>query len=174
MTENFRRKIIKFAIYALIVFAAYIIQTTPGLFEIFGITPFLVLPACICIAVFEGEFAGGLFGFFAGLFCDSGAEVVFGFNALIFLVLCVFAGLSTIYIFRRSTMNIMLLCLCAVFFRFAMEYFFIFVLYGYENLPAFFYTQIAPQIVFTAVFSFPFCVLFRWLHSKLEPNETKE
>ncbi len=174
MTENLRRKIMKFAIYALIVFAAYIIQTTPGLFDFFGITPLLVLPACICIAVFEGEFAGGLFGFFAGIFCDSAAETVFGFNALLFLVLCVFAGLLTIYVFRRSTMNIMLLCLGAVFIRFLLEFFFGFFLYDYENLRAFFYTIIAPQVVLTSIFSLPFCVLFRWLHSKLEPGETKE
>lgn len=174
MTEHFRRKVIKFSVYALIVFAAYIIQTTPGLFEFFGITPILVLPACICIAVFDGEFSGGLFGFFAGLFCDSTSETVFGFNALVFLVLCVLAGLSTIYIFRRSTMNVMLLCLGAVFIRSSLEFFFTFVLYGYENLSAFFYTQIAPQIVLTAIFSLPFCMLFRTLHKKFEPEETKE
>ena len=174
MTEHLRRKIIKFAVYALIIFGAYIIQTTPGLFEFFGITPFIVLPACICIAVFEGEFAGGLFGFFAGLFCDSTSETVFGFNALLFLVFSVFAGLATIYLFRRSTMNIMLLCLAAVFCRFALEYFFIFVLFGYENLPSFFYTQLGPQIVLTSIFSFPLCILFRGLHSKLEAGEMKE
>ena len=174
MTEHLRRKIIKFTVYALIVFAAYIIQTTPGLFEFFGISPFLVLPACICIAVFEGEFAGGLFGFFAGLFCDSASETVFGFNALIFLVFCAAAGLATIYIFRRSTMNIMLLCLVAIFLRFVLEYFFMFVLFGYEDLPAFFYTRIAPQIALTSIFSFPLCVLFRKLHAKFEPGETKE
>lgn len=174
MTKLFRRKVLKFFIYALIVFSAYIIQTTPGLFDFFGIAPFIVLPACICIAVFEGEFAGGLFGFFFGLFCDSTSETVFGFNALVFLVFCVMAGLATIYLFRRSTMNIMLLCLGAVFFRSALEYFFGFILYGYENLAPFFYTEIAPQIVLTSIFSLPFCLLFRWLHKKFEPEETKE
>ena len=84
------------------------------------------------------------------------------------------AGLATIYLFRRSTMNIMLLCLGAVFFRSALEYFFGFILYGYENLAPFFYTEIAPQIVLTSIFSLPFCLLFRWLHKKFEPEETKE
>ena len=174
MTKLFRRKVMKFLTYFLIVFASYIIQTTPGLFEFFGVVPILVLPACICIAVFEGEFAGGLFGFFAGLLCDSASETVFGFNAFIFLSLCVAVGLSTIYVFRRSTTNILLLCLAAIFIRSALEFFFIFVLYQYENLEAFFYTIIAPQIVFTSVFSLPYCVLFRWLHKKFEPEETKE
>ena len=76
MTKYFLRKVLKFSVYALIVFSAYIIQTTPGLFDFYGIKPILVLPACICIAVFEGEFAGGLFGFFFGLFCDSTSETV--------------------------------------------------------------------------------------------------
>ena len=137
-------------------------------------TPLLVLPACICIAVFEGEFAGGLFGFFMGIFCDSGSETVFGFNALIFLLLCVSAGLLTIYVFRRSTMNVMLLCLGAIFLRSSLEFFFSFILYGYENLDFYFYTQIAPQIVFSALFSLPFCMLFRWLNKKFEPEDTKE
>ncbi len=174
MTKYLRRKILKFFVYALIVFAAYILQTTPGLFDFYGIKPILVLPACICIAVYEGEFAGGLFGFFFGIFCDSTSETVFGFNAFVFLVLCVCAGLATIYIFRRSTMNIMLLCLGAVFFRSALEYFFGFILYGYENLVPFFYTEVAPQVVLTSIFSLPFCLLFRWLHKKFEPEETKE
>ena len=173
MTKYLRKKLLKFFVYALIVFSAYIIQTTPGLLEFCGVKPILVLPACICIAVFEGEFAGGLFGFFAGLFCDSASETVFGFNALVFLVFCAAIGLSTIYIFRRSTMNIMLLCLAAVFLRSSLEYFFNFILYGYENLEPFFYLNIAPQIVLSSLFSLPFCVLFRWLHKKFEPEAAK-
>ena len=174
MTKLLRRKILKFFTYALVVFFAYIIQTTTGLFDFFGINPILVLPACICIAVYEGEFAGGLFGFFFGLFCDSTSETVFGFNALIFLVFCVFAGLATIYIFRRSTMNIMLLCLGAIFLRSFLEYFFGFILFGYEDLVPFFYTRIGPQIVLTSIFSFPFALLFRQMHKKFEPETTKE
>ena len=173
MTKYFRRKVLKFLTYALIVFGAYIIQTTPGLFDFFGISPILVLPACICIAVYEGEFAGGLFGFFFGLFCDSTSETIFGFNSLLFLVFCVFAGLATIYLFRRSTMNIMLLCLGAIFLRSVLEYFFGFILFGYENLVPFFYTRLGPQVVLTSLFSFPFCLLFRWLHGKFEPETTK-
>ncbi len=174
MTKYFRRKVIKFLTYFIIVFASYIFQTIPEFMDYFGIAPILVLPACICIAVFEGEFAGGLFGFFAGLLCDSTSETVFGFNAFIYLLFCVLAGLATIYLFRRSTMNIMLLCLGAIFLRSFLEFFFGFMLYEYENLEAFFYTVIAPQVVYTAIFALPYCALFRWLHKKFEPEETRE
>ncbi len=174
MTKLLQRKILKFFTYAMIVFGAYILQTTPGLLEFCGIKPIIVLPLCICIAVFEGEFVGGLFGFFMGLFCDSSSEIVFGFNALIYLVFCVFAGLAAIYVFRRSTMNVMLLCLGAVFLRSVIEFFFAFVLYEYEGLVPYFYTVIAPQIVYSAIFAFPACELIRWLHRKFEPEEIHE
>lgn len=164
----------KFLTYAILVFFAYIIQTIPDFMSFFGVSPILVLPACICIAVYEGEFAGGLFGFFAGLLCDSTSETVFGFNSCVYLLFCVAAGLATIYIFRRSTLNIMLLCLTAIFLRSSLEFFFEFILYGYENLEPFFYTVFAPQIVYTSVFSFPFCILFKKLHRHFEPDETRE
>lgn len=174
MTKLLQRKILKFLTYAIIVFTAYILQTTPALLEFFGVKPLLVLSLCICIAVFEGEFAGGLFGFFIGLFCDSTSEIVFGFYAVIYLVLCVSAGLLTIYVFRKSTMNIMLLCLGAIFLTFGFEFFFAFVLYDYEGIIPYFYTVIAPQIVYSSIFAFPFCVLMRYLHRRFEPDEMHE
>ena len=173
MTKYLRQKITKYFVYALIVFAAYILQTTPGFFDFYGIKPILVLPACICIAVYEGEFAGGLFGFFFGIFCDSTSETILGFNALLFLLICVATGLATIYLFRRSTLNILLICLGAVFLRSVLEYFFGFILFGYENLTPFFYTEIAPQVVFSSVFFLPIALFFEWLHKKFEPETTK-
>ncbi len=174
MTKYLRRKILKFFVYAVIVFISYIIQSTPGFLEFQGVKPILVLPACICLAIYEGEFAGGLFGFFAGIFCDSAAETVFGFNALFYLILCAAAGLFAIYLFRRNTLNILLVCLIAIFARSFVEFFFSYLLYSYEGLSGFFYLEIAPQIVYSSIFSLPYCLLFRWLHKKFEPEEARE
>lgn len=174
MTALLRRKIIKFSVYALIIYALYILQSTPGFFEICGVAPILVLPACICLSVYEGELAAGIFGFFAGLLCDCAAETVFGFNALFCMLLCVGTGLIFIYVLRRSVLNVMLISLLAIFLRSVCEFFFTFVLYDYDGLAQFFYTVIAPQAVWTAVFSLPFCLLFRGLHARFEPEEARE
>lgn len=174
MTALLKRKIIKFSTYALIIYALYILQSTPGFLEIRGTAPILVLPACICLAVYEGEFAAGIFGFFAGVLCDCAAETVFGFNALFCMLLCVGAGLVFIYVLRRSVLNVMLISLFAIFTRSLLEFFFTFVIYDYQGLTQFFYTVIAPQTVWTAVFSLPLCLLFRYLHTRFEPEETRE
>ena len=43
----------KYLIYVLIVYFSYILQVTPSLFSIAVVRPVLVLPAVICIAMFE-------------------------------------------------------------------------------------------------------------------------
>ena len=106
--------------------------------------------------------------------CDCAAETVFGFNALFCMLLCVGAGLVFIYVLRRSVLNVMLISLFAIFTRSLLEFFFTFVIYDYSGLAQFFYTVIAPQAVWTAVFSLPLCLLFRYLHSRFEPEETRE
>lgn len=173
MTKYLRRKILKFFTYALVVFASYIIQTTPGMLEFMGVSPILVLPACICLAVYEGEFAGGIFGFFAGALCDCAAETVFGFNAFFYLIFCTAAGLFAIYFFRRSVMNVMLACLISMTLCSLIEFFFVYFLYSYSGLSAFFYLVVAPQIVYSSIFALPYCLLFR-LHKKFEPEEARE
>ena len=72
----------KYAAYAMILLVLYVLQTTPGLFVVYGAKPMLVVPAAIAIAMHEGELVGGLFGALAGLLCDMGSSMLFGFNGL--------------------------------------------------------------------------------------------
>ena len=86
MTRLFRERFLKFSLYAVIVFLSYVLQNTPGVLSYCGISPILVLPACLCIAAHEGPFAGGLFGFIFGFFCDTGTEIVFDCDTLLLSV----------------------------------------------------------------------------------------
>lgn len=170
MTKNLRTKIIKYTLYFLLLFFAYIIQSTPGLLDFYGAKAMLVIPVCVCVAVCEGEFAGGIFGFLAGLFCDSSATTVFGFNAFILTVVCAVIGLAAIYLFRRSPINVMLVGFCAVFARAFSEFFFSYVLFGYSGLERFFYWELMPETVFTSLFVLPYYFLIRYIHTRLEPE----
>lgn len=174
MTALLKRKILKFFVYFITVYVLYILQSTAEDFKVAGIMPMLVLPACLCLSVFEGPVSAGIFGFFAGLLCDCAAETVFGFNALFFMVLCVSTELVFTFVLRRSVLNVMLIGLLTIFIRAVLEFFFAFVLYGYSGLAQFFYTVIAPQAAITAVYTIPFYYVFRKLHERFEPEETRE
>ena len=53
--------ILKWSSYVLLIIIAYVLQTTTSLFVIFGVKPLLLVPLAVCIAMFEGEFAGAIF-----------------------------------------------------------------------------------------------------------------
>ena len=82
-----RSQLLKWGCYVLALFVCAALQTTPGLFQLGQAKPLLVLPLCLAVAVFEGEFAGAL------LLC-------FGVSVLVQLYLQVnfgnFAAVSTV------------------------------------------------------------------------------
>ena len=53
-----RSQLLKWGCYVLALFVCAALQTTPGLFQLGEAKPLLVLPLCLAVAVFAGEFAG--------------------------------------------------------------------------------------------------------------------
>lgn len=83
-----RSQLLKWGCYVLALFVCAALQTTPGLFQLGQAKPLLVLPLCLAVAVFEGEFAGALFGTVGGLLWDYAAGRTVGMLALELLLLC--------------------------------------------------------------------------------------
>lgn len=83
-----RSQILKWLCYALVMFVCAALQTTPGLLQIGQAKPLFLLPLCLAVAVFEGEFAGALFGTVGGLLWDYTAGRTVGMLALAMLLLC--------------------------------------------------------------------------------------
>jgi cell shape-determining protein MreD len=77
-------------LHALLLLAVYVFQGMifPYI-RLIGLVPLLLPIAGTGIAVYEGRFAGGVFGIFAGIFCD----VSFHEPAGLFTVLLTFTGL---------------------------------------------------------------------------------
>ena len=83
-----RSQLLKWGCYVLALFVCAALQTTPGLFQLGQAKPLLVLPLCLAVAVFEGEFAGALLGTVGGLLWDYAAGRTVGMLALELLLLC--------------------------------------------------------------------------------------
>ena len=89
-----RSQLLKWGCYVLALFVCAALQTTPGLFQLGQAKPLLVLPLCLAVAVFEGEFAGALLGTVGGLLWDYAAGRTVGMLALELLLLCAGAAVS--------------------------------------------------------------------------------
>ena len=133
MTSKRHLIFFKYFTYAALLILLYVLQTTPRLFEIAETKPNLLIPAAICIAMYEGEFTGGILGALAGLLCDLGSFTIFGFNGILVMAGCVAAGLLTFYLIQLKLINALFLGAGVLLLRGLIEYFFYFQMWGYEG-----------------------------------------
>lgn len=94
-----RRRIL---IGAVIVLCA-LLQLTAGYFpSIMGVHFFLLVPLCVCIAIFEGERWGAAFGIFAGALWDLSHGGGDGYNTLFLFVICAVCGVLVRYLMQKN------------------------------------------------------------------------
>ena len=165
MIRETKLRIQKYLIYTFLMLIMYVFQTTPNFLSFFSAKPLLVLPLAISIAMLEGELAGGLFGLFAGILCDTSAITIFGINSLIYMSACVLIGLLVIYYMQPSKLNSLIFTGIVLSFRELFEYFFYYVMWDYENISLVLLHNMLPMIVVTLIFTIPIFCLVRKIHT---------
>ncbi len=108
--ETERKKLIlRRGSLALILLGLSVLQNTDGFFpQIFGVRALLLIPAVICIAMFERDVAGMFFGLFAGALWDMHASGA-SFNALFLLTVGFICGTLINTIMRNNIVTAFLL-----------------------------------------------------------------
>jgi len=161
-------KATKYGIYGLFLLGIYVLQTTPDFLQVFGIKPQLILPAVICIAMYEGEFIGGLFGVLGGLLCDMASNAIFGFYSIQLLVICVTVGLLIIYLIKNNELNALLLCAGVLLYFAVTEYFFYFGMWNYEGSWILLFRKMLPTAIYSLLFAPFFYRLEGWFFQHIE------
>ena len=151
MKSTRRILLLKHTLYAVILYLLYIIQTMPNLFVIAGNKPVWVVPFVVAVAMFEGEFVGGIYGAVAGLLCDFGGFTLFGFNGAICCLCCIASGLMVIYLMRRNVFCCMLFVFITMMLRGSIGYFFAYGIWDYDNSWKVFIFQMIPTSVYTVL-----------------------
>lgn len=142
--------IAKNLICVLAVLLAYILQETPALLAIKEVRPVLVISVVTLIAMFEGEFAGGLFGLFGGLLCDTAAAHIFGVASIFFLVLGCGCGLLVIYLIQPNEKTAFLLAGGFALVYGLVSHYLIYGLWGYEGAARLILVNTLPGALYTA------------------------
>ena len=104
-----RSQILKWGCYVLALFVCAALQTTPGLFQLGQAKPLFILPLCLAVAVYEGEFAGALFGAVCGLLWDYTAGRTVGMLVLELLLMCFALSVLVQLYLQGSTWNFALI-----------------------------------------------------------------
>lgn len=171
MNTTFRLKVLKHTIYVVALLILYVIQSSPGFLEIYKVKPIWVIPAAIAISMFEDEFAGGIYGALAGLLCDTGGFLLFGFNGFIVTLCCVAAGLLVIYLMRCNLLTCLLFVFVTLLVRGSIEYFFAYGMWNYENSALIYTISTFPTIVYSTIVAAPMFFFVQSIHRRFSDIE---
>ena len=150
-----RSQLLKWGCYVLALFVCAALQTTPGLFQLGEAKPLLVLPLCLAVAVFEGEFAGALLGTVGGLLWDCTAGRTVGMLALELLLLCFAVSAVMQLYFKNSAANFALIASAAALLVLTLDWLFFYYMPGYSGAASRWLWFVLP----TAVLTIPVCAL---------------
>ena len=153
-----RSQLLKWGCYVLALFVCAALQTTPGLFQLGQAKPLLVLPLCLAVAVFEGEFAGALFGTVGGLLWDYAAGRTVGMLALELLLLCFGVSVLVQLYLQGSTWNFALISMVTAALVLSLDWLFFYYMPGYSWAGSRWLTFVLPSAGLTLL---PSLVLFR-------------
>jgi cell shape-determining protein MreD len=167
--------IMRHTVYSVMLLLLYVLQSTPGPFNVGGAAPLWVIPAAVCVAMFEGEFVGGIYGAAAGLLCDaaavprqSGGTVVFGMSGFLLCVLCVVVGLLIIYLLRCNLLGCMLFVATITIALGSLEFLFAYGMWGHENGWKIYVYHTLPVIAWTLAVTPLLFFAIRWIHNRFE------
>lgn len=117
------KKHLSWFVYGGITLLVLVLQMAPhGFPEVFHARPVPLVLLVVCVGVFEGARLGSAVGLLAGLLWDIYAFRVFGFDALILMVIGLTVGLLVEWLLRANFFSAMLLCASAVLIQGFMEW----------------------------------------------------
>lgn len=122
-----------------------------------------MIPAALTLAMFEGEFIGGLYGALAGLLCGLSSPMLFGVDAILLLCFSVAGGLLVIYLMRRTLVTAYLLVFVSMLLRCSLAYFFSYGIWGYEDCSSIFWGFTVWIILYSTLLT----PLFFWMWKKV-------
>jgi len=162
-------KYLKWTFYTAILLLIYYMQFTTGLMpELIGIRPLPVIPFVICVAMYEGEVYGGVFGIIAGLLWDFSANRVLGFNAIVLMILGIAVGLIITYLMQNNIYSAMILCGSSIFAIELFDWFFYYLLWGYDKPIYVFFRYYILIMIYTSAFIPGFHYFFKWIKPQIK------
>ena len=145
-----RSQLLKWGCYVLALFVCAALQTTPGLFQLGEAKPLLVLPLCLAVAVFEGEFAGALLGAVGGLLWDCTAGRTVGMLALELLLLCFAVSVLVQLYLQVNPGNFAAVSTATALVVLSLDWLFFYYMPGYAGAGERFLWVVLPSALMTA------------------------
>ena len=156
-----RRSVLKWAIYALLLFVFYGLQTAPGFFRFLDAQPLLTIPLVISIA---------MFGILAGFLWDMQQDTLFGFNALVMMCCCVSVSLLIMYLMPTTLPSSLFYNFSVLAIQSGLYFLFCYALWGTPGMSLVWINYLLPQMGLTMLAGIPIYYLVRLISSKFNES----
>ncbi|MBQ9860133.1 MAG: rod shape-determining protein MreD [Clostridia bacterium] len=138
--------------YGLMALLIMLLQMAPHFFpSIWHARPVPLVLFVVCVALFEGARLGGGIGLLAGLLWDVYSFRLFGYDALILMVIGIAVGLLVQWLLRANFLSAMLLCTAGVLIQTLFEWLFCCVIFLKEESLAVLGKVLLPNALYTIV-----------------------
>ncbi len=128
--------------------------------------PVLLLPVLISLCTFETDLSCGITGAIFGLMFDYSASKLMGLNGLFFLLVGVIVSLCFIYFMKKNVVNVWAATVIAAAVHGLLDFFFTYLLYGYDHCLVVFLKYTIPTFVYTSI-SAPFIYfIIKFIYNK--------
>ncbi len=146
---------------------AALLQNTVGLLpSAFGIRAMPLIPAVVCVAMFERELPGMFFGVFAGLLWDSSSAHGGNFHAVMLTVITFTCGALITHVMRNNFLTALLLSGGALFLHESCCFVKDMVIGGNLDAAYKILTFYIPSGVYSLLFALPIYFLVRAVEKK--------
>ncbi len=156
--------------YSAVLLVFYLWEVVP---LIRGWCPLLIIPLATSAAMFEGEFASGVFGVFCGFMLDVASGTLPGFSSLLLLICCPMISLLGQFVLRSNWFSHAVMNLITVVFMAGMDFLILHWVWERESSGISFVRTLLPAYSWAIVFSIPIYFLVRFISGKFRPKEER-
>lgn len=131
--------------------------------DFFGAKAMLLIPLCVCIAMFEKSLGGLTFGVICGVLWDSASAAGDGFFSIALAVAGFLSGAAITYLMRNNIFSALILSAISTL-AVNTSYWMIFVLMkGYEGAWSVLWQFYLPSALYSVLFTFIYYYLVRFI-----------
>ena len=149
----FLQQLAKYSIFTLAVFILYILQSTPGFLQVFGIKPVFIIPFCITLSMLDESWQAGIVFLIGGMLTDLSSGRVIGTFTLGLIIACVVGIIAVKFFFKREKQNYYFFTVMAMIVMLTVDFYFTYILVGFSGKLWFYIKNVVILSAYSSAFT---------------------